>query len=191
MSSLGHNTVWGKMLAYLIHYNFYTLQWRHNGRDAVSNHQPHDCLLHRIFKRRSKKTSKLRVTGLCAGNSPGTGEFPAQMASNAEDVSIWWRHHGVRKLAALWLDWAVNGYEWLVCMCPVNVEFTRPTIPSALVHGLLQMHRREDLPMLTSSKGNIFRVIGPLWGEFIGHRWIPLTKASDAERWCFLWSAPE
>ena len=39
------------------------------------------------------KTSKLRVTGLCAGSSPGTGEFPAQMASNAENVSIWWRHH--------------------------------------------------------------------------------------------------
>ena len=41
----------------------------------------------------SKKTSKLRVTGLCAGNSPVTGEFPAQMASDAENVSIWWRHH--------------------------------------------------------------------------------------------------
>ena len=40
-----------------------------------------------------KKTSKLRVTGLCAGNSPAPGEFPAQMASNAENVSIWWRHH--------------------------------------------------------------------------------------------------
>ena len=72
---------------------WFPLQWRHNGRDSVSNHQPHDCLLNRLFKRRSKKTSKLRVTGLCAGNSPGTGEFPAQMASNAENVSIWWRHH--------------------------------------------------------------------------------------------------
>ena len=41
-----------------------SLQWRHNGRDGVSNHQPHDCLLNRLFKRRSKKTSKLRVTGL-------------------------------------------------------------------------------------------------------------------------------
>ena len=40
-----------------------------------------------------KKTSKLRVTDLCVGNSPVTGEFPAQMASNAENVSIWWRHH--------------------------------------------------------------------------------------------------
>ena len=71
----------------------YALQWRHNGCDGVSNHQPHDCLLNRLFRRRSKKTSKLRVTGLCAGNSPVTGEFPAQMASNAENVFIWWRYH--------------------------------------------------------------------------------------------------
>ena len=70
-----------------------TLLWRHNEPDGVSNHQPHDCLLNRLFGLRSKKTSKLRVTGLCAGNSLETGEFPAQMASNAENVSIWWRHH--------------------------------------------------------------------------------------------------
>ena len=73
----------------------YPLQWRHDGRYSVSNHRPHDCLLNRLFRRRSKKTSKLRVTGLCAGNSPGTGEFPAQMASNAENVFVWWRHHVV------------------------------------------------------------------------------------------------
>ena len=41
-----------------------------------------------------KNPSKLRVTGLCVGKSPGTGEFPAQMASNVENVSIRWRHHG-------------------------------------------------------------------------------------------------
>ena len=41
------------------------LQWRHNGRDSVSNNQSHDCLLNRFFRRRSKKTSKLRLTGLC------------------------------------------------------------------------------------------------------------------------------
>ena len=70
-----------------------TLHWRHNDHDGVSNHQPRGCLLNRLFRRRSKKTSKLRVTGLCAGNSPGTGEFPAQRDSNAENVSIWWRHH--------------------------------------------------------------------------------------------------
>ena len=68
-----------------------TLPWRHNEYGGVSNHQPHDCLLNRLFRRRSKKTSKLCVTGLCAGNSPVTGEFPAQRAGNAENVSIWWR----------------------------------------------------------------------------------------------------
>ena len=47
----------------------------------------------RLFRRRSKKTWKLYVTGLCEGNSPVIREFPAQMASNAENVSIWWRHH--------------------------------------------------------------------------------------------------
>ena len=74
---------------------FVPLQWRHNELDGISDHQPHDCLLNRLFRRRSNKTSKLRVTGLCAGNSPVTAEFPAQKASNAENVSIWWRHHGV------------------------------------------------------------------------------------------------
>ena len=75
-----------------------TLRWRHNERDSVSNHQPHDCILNRLFRRRSKKSSKLQVTGLCVGNSPGTGEFPAQMASYAENVSIWWRHHELVRL---------------------------------------------------------------------------------------------
>ena len=72
-----------------------TLLWRHNERDSVSNHQRLYCLLKRLFRRRSKITSKLRVTGLCARNSPGTGEFPAQKASNAENVFIWWRHHDI------------------------------------------------------------------------------------------------
>ena len=47
-----------------------------------------DFLLNRLFGRRSKKTSKLHITGLWEGNSPGTGEFPAQRASNAENVFI-------------------------------------------------------------------------------------------------------
>ena len=48
-----------------------SLHWRHNDHGGVSNHQHHGCLLHRVFGRRSKKTSKLHVTGLCVGNSPG------------------------------------------------------------------------------------------------------------------------
>ena len=62
----------GSMLSHLDN----SLQWRHNGHDSVSNHQPHYCLLNRLLRRESKKTSKLLVTGLCAGNSPRTGEFP-------------------------------------------------------------------------------------------------------------------
>ena len=72
---------------------FSALQWHHNGCDGVSNHQPHDCLLNRLFRHRSKKTSKLRIRGFCEGNSPVTSEFPAQRASNAGNVSIWWSHH--------------------------------------------------------------------------------------------------
>ena len=47
------------------------LQWHHNECDGVSNHQPHDCLLNRLFRRRSMKTSKLRVIGLCVGEFTG------------------------------------------------------------------------------------------------------------------------
>ena len=73
------------------------LQWRHNDHDGVSNHQPHGCLLNRLFRRRSKKTSKLRVTSLCVG----IGEFPTQRISYVENVSIWWHHHGYNRVP-LW-----------------------------------------------------------------------------------------
>ena len=96
----------------------HALQWRQNERDGVSNHR-----LNWWFRRRSNKTSKLRVTGLCAGNSPVTGEFPAQKASNAENFSIWWRHHDYYDnccfLLQLWcpgagvLLQAVCGWSWL------------------------------------------------------------------------------
>ena len=88
------------------------LRWRHNERDSVSNHQPHHCLLNRSFRRRSKKTPKLRVTGLCAGKSPGTSEFPAQMASNAENVSIWWHHHGGANSGLIETITQKIGTEW-------------------------------------------------------------------------------
>ena len=74
---------------------FSTLEWRQNGHDGVSNYQPNDCLLNNLCRHRSKKTFKLRVTGLCEGNSLVTGEFPAQGVSNAENIFIWWRHHDI------------------------------------------------------------------------------------------------
>ena len=73
------------------------LQWRHNERDGVSHHQP-------LFRRRSKKASKLRrVTGLCDGNSPVTGEFPTQRASNVENVSIFPFDDVIIRKGCLWV----------------------------------------------------------------------------------------
>ena len=65
ISSHGIDLVLSKESRFII-----ALQWRHNALDGVSDHQPHDCLLNFLFRHRSKKASKLRATGLCAGNSP-------------------------------------------------------------------------------------------------------------------------
>ena len=118
-----------------------TLQWRHNGSDGASNHQPHPCLLNRLFRRRSKKTSKLDVTGLCAGNSLGTGEFPAQMASNAENVSIWWRNHAMA-IDALALNvrqahprlpcWWMSQYVFSVYKNNTRCEYIFPLLSNIL-----------------------------------------------------------
>ena len=75
-------------------------------------------LQNHLFRRRWKKTSKLRLTGLCEGNSPVTGEFLSQRASNPENVSIWWRHHGLSPaqpnhyLDQCWLvvNWTVGDF---------------------------------------------------------------------------------
>ena len=76
------------------------LQWCHNEHDGISNHWHLDCLHKRLFRHRSQKTSKLRVTGLCEGNSAVTGEFLTQRASNAENVSICWHP----RVVVLWTN---------------------------------------------------------------------------------------
>ena len=88
------NSSWGGMV--LSQCQYHALQWRHNEineRDGVSNHQPHDCLLNRLFRADQRNIKAPRHWPLC-GEFTGTGEFPAEKASNAENVSIWWRHHG-------------------------------------------------------------------------------------------------
>ena len=104
------------------------LQWPHNVCDGISNHQPHDCLLNCLFRCRSKKISNLRVTGLCVGNSPVPGEFPAQITSNAENVSIWWRHHERFELIA-------SSEMWLLCKFQ-NCFQDFPVI----LHSILSIH---------------------------------------------------
>ena len=89
------------------------LQWRHNGRNGVSDHQPHDCLLNRLFKRWSKKTPKFHVTGRCAGNSPEPGEFP-----HKEPVT--------RKMFPF--DDAIMYLCWEVCTHPLQRQLNQPTV---------------------------------------------------------------
>ena len=128
------------------------LLWRHNGRDGVSSHQPHDCLLNRWFTGRWKKTSKLRVTGLCAGSSPVTGEFPAPMASNAENVSIWWRHHVIFKSDRRFPcrgKWTRN---WLSAASKKELF---ALLPIALIMPILNLHLRS---VVFSKLESIFRL---------------------------------
>ena len=111
-------------------FSLISLQWRHDELDGVSSRQPRDCLLNRLFRHRSKKTSKLRVTSLCEGNSPVTGGFLAQRASNAEngyasnrdardlrrhrshyDVTVMiWRH--LMSYIVCWICWQTMMYIW-------------------------------------------------------------------------------
>ena len=141
------------------------LQWRLNEPDGVSNHRRLDCLLKRLFRRRSKKTSKLRVTAFVRGihrwpvNSPHKGPVTRKMFP-FDDVIMQCASDSVFVYVPLTLMWS--------SFCEAHF-----------------------IMMMTSSNGNIFRVTGHLCGEFTRHRWIPRTKASDAEIWCFLWSAPE
>ena len=136
-----------------------SLQWRHNERHGVSNYQHIGCFLSRLSRPRSKKTSKLRVTGLCEWRRPVTAGFPSQRASNTGNVFICWRFN----VLSIWQHSLEIHWE----------------------------NRITVLLMMTLVNGNIFRVTGPLWGESTVQRWIPLTKASGAELWCFLWLAHE
>ena len=79
------------------HDNSRSLRWRHNGRDSVSNHQPHDFLLNRLFRHRSKKTSTLRVAGLCAGNSPQKRPVTRKMFPFDDVIMCQWLDPSVHK----------------------------------------------------------------------------------------------
>ena len=94
-------------------------------------------------------------------------------------------HYGLTRVAGLLAKNTYGGYirifEWSVgcsyCLSLYRITWNRVKL---WTRGLM-----------TSSNGNIFRVTGHLCGKFTGHRWISHTKASDAELWCLLWSAPE
>ena len=128
-----YSTIYKKCYSDCLHYGLYnvmqvairisqgsSLEWRQISSLAI-------VYSTFLFRRRSKKTSKLCATSLCVGNSPVTGEFPAQMASNAENISIWSRHHvntGLNRLLCTVypITYARNFvvdfcYGWFCCRC--------------------------------------------------------------------------
>ena len=116
-------------------------------------------------RHRSKKTSKLRVTGLCAGNSPVTGEFPAQRASNAENVSIWWRHH-------------VKHVMFIAVTVHKGHCFSNHRLPNSFL-GDWQPKNNKTPPHWPFVRG-----ICPVWGKSGG---FPSQSASNAESVSMLW----
>ena len=167
-----------------------SLQWCHNGRDGVSNHRRFDCLLNRLFRCRSKETPKLRVTGLCEGNSAVTGEFPSQRASNAENVFSWWRHHvaklsvghiGTEKcilvtmifLFAVWFHANLNVvHATLLCCIPKKGGLVE-------VEMLVQEDGCNPNGMSMKSHGGHFCIPCPLCGEH-KNDFFPLTPKNYA-----------
>ena len=136
---------------------------------VTSNYRHLDCLIKRLFRRRSKKTLKFRVTGLVRGIHrwpvvPLTKGQQRGKCFHLMTPSCNMSQGKCARLAGIRTVWK---------------------LPYAIHHSLI------DMDMMTSSNGNIFRVPGHLCWEFTGPRWIPSTKASDAELWCFLWSVPE
>ena len=159
------------------------LQWRNNECDGVSNHQPHDCLLNRSFMRRSKKTSKLHVTGICEGNSPVTGEFPTQGPVTRkmfpfDDVIMTqpFMYH-------------VFIYLMTYPSCTVWFNVNKTNICDTYGIGPLcngdSNTKKHNWFMVTSSNETFFVLLALCAGNSLVTRQFPLTKANDAELWCF------
>ena len=124
----------------IFQFGFHALQisllWRHNGRDSVPINLPYGCSLNRSFRHRSKKTSKLRVTGLCAGNSPVTGEFPHKgpvtrkmfpfddviMLGGVVTHGLTCNSRSVDTKSKV-LAWEYPVGSWMECICIISVAF--------------------------------------------------------------------
>ena len=146
----------------------FSSQWRYNECHGTSNHRHVHCLPNRLFRRTSKKISKLP----CEGNPLVTGGFPSQRASNAENVWIWWRHH-VTKFSSL-------AAQEVVKMITSNT--VKMTIFPFQLMGWRNIawwrHQMETFSaLLAICAGN-----SPVHGEFPAQR--PVTRSFDVPLIC-------
>ena len=185
----------GQHLWYCYIGHFIILWWRHNGLDSVSNHQPHGYLFNCLFRRRSKKTSKLCVTGLsglCAGVSPGTGEFPAQVACNVENISIWWRHHDymwswlpLPGISGVWRQMK-NLTTQYICVNRTHYSDVIKGATASLITSLTIVYSTVHFPdqrkhQSSASLAIVRGIHPPVTGEF------PAQRASNAENISIWW----
>ena len=114
-------------------------QWRDNDLDGVSNHQPHDCLLNCLFRIRSKKTSKLRITGLCVRNSPVTHSVCIwDLSSHGNHlISIILTHWGWDKITAIFQATFSHVFPWMK-MYKFRLRFHWSLFPRVQLMGLMQ-----------------------------------------------------
>ena len=156
-------------------------------------------LFHRWFMLTTKKNRTYLVTGsvwLMTGGWPvAWNAFPCHHGENEKLLKQQLRHQlSFRNYTKLMDHWSMK----IIAIC-IYIYCIRCTYTHRYDEELNQfktwllwlLHNFLTQSMMTSSNGNIFRVTGHLCGEFTGPRWIPHTKASDAELWCLLWSAPE
>ena len=146
-----------------------TLHWCHNERDG--------CLLTRLFRRRSNKTSKLRVSGLCEGNVPVTGEFPAQ-GTVTRIFSIWWYHHDTPYFnnyptTHMAMGFQVHEVSSIIKKC-CSIFIWRTPIKNIKDNESVYAHLLRQLPECTKNKYNkteiwevcnifhLWRRIGPI-----------------------------
>ena len=126
----------------------------------------------------SKTTSKLPISGLCEVHSPHKRLLTRKMLP----FHFWWRYDEViaGKVCTCFMLLSCS----VMVLTTVDIDNFQGffTCAGAMIMAFIKN-------MMTSWNGNIFCVTGPLCGEFTGHRWIPRTKASDAEFWYFFLSA--
>ena len=142
---------------------------QHHG---VSNHRHFDCLFN-SFRLTTQTKIKALLSWPFPGDPPGTGGSPHR--EPVMRISL--QYHDVF-MVFFNNTWKRCVFYGMCCSdCLYKMTLTIEICPVSY--------------MMTSSIGKFYRVTGPLCGEFTGHRWIPHTKASDVELWCFLWSTPE
>ena len=139
-----------------------TSQW------GVSNYRKLYCLFNRLFWLTSKKTWKPALLAVSEGNHRSAVDSPHKW-------SVMWSAFGYHCVIMFW--WLVSICYDYFCKWDLSLDHSSQSSKTYLNMG--------------SSNGNIVRVTSPLCGKSTGDRWIPLTKASEAELWCFLWSSPE